>query len=67
MMRGKEICIECEKVLTKDERALSQKMLGRDISEFYCIKCLAAYLDCDCDDLEIKILEFKEQGCSLFL
>jgi biotin operon repressor len=66
-MREKKICVECDKPLTKDEVALSQKMLGRDISDFYCIECLAEYLECDRDDLEVKIQEFKEQGCTLFL
>lgn len=63
----KKICIDCGKNLNKDEVALSQKMLGREITEFYCIDCLAEYLECDRDDLEVKILEFKEQGCTLFL
>ena len=66
-MRAKKICIDCGKSLSKDEVALSQKMLGRKITGFYCIDCLAEYLECDCDDLEVKIQEFKEQGCTLFL
>jgi len=66
-MREKRLCIECSKTLTKDEVALSQKMLGRDINDFYCIECLAEHLECDRDDLEVKIQEFKEQGCTLFL
>ena len=66
-MRIKKICIDCSKGLSKDEVALSQKLLGRDISEFYCIDCLAEYLECDRSDLEVKIQEFKEQGCTLFL
>ena len=53
--------------LSKDEIALSQKMLGRDILKFYCIGCLAESLDCNPDDLVVKIQEFKEQGCTLFL
>lgn len=67
MMRGKKSCVECNKSLSKDEVALSQKMLGCDVSDFYCIECLAEYLECDRDDLEVKIQEFKEQGCTLFL
>ena len=66
-MRGKKLCVECCKALSKDEIALSQKILGRDTCDFYCIECLAEYLECDRDDLEIKIQEFKEQGCTLFL
>jgi hypothetical protein len=63
----KRLCIECNEKLNRDEVALSQKMLGRDISEFYCINCLSEYLGCECDELIIKIEEFKEQGCALFL
>lgn len=66
-MRVKKVCINCTKNLNKDEVALSQKMLGREITEFYCIDCLAEYLECNRDDLEVKIQEFKEQGCTLFL
>lgn len=67
MKRVKKECVDCSKHLSKDEFALSQKMLGRNITEFYCIDCLAEFLECDRDDLEIKIQEFKEQGCTLFL
>ena len=60
-------CLNCGKKLNKSEPALSQKMLGQTIDEFYCIDCLAEYLECDRDDLESKIQEFKEQGCTSFL
>jgi hypothetical protein len=67
IMTIQKTCIDCGGALTKDEVALSQKMLGRKIVSFYCIKCLAVMLDCDPDDLVVKIQEFKEQGCALFL
>jgi len=60
-------CCECERQLAKDEIALSQKLLGKDIMEYYCIDCLAEYLECTPEDLKTKIQEFKEQGCTLFL
>lgn len=60
-------CTDCGVTLKKDEVAVSQKMLGRTITEFYCIDCLAKSLDCDPDVLVVKIQEFKEQGCTLFL
>ncbi|HCF89835.1 MAG TPA: hypothetical protein DHD79_02185 [Firmicutes bacterium] len=66
-MSKKTACAECGVLLKKDEIALSKKMLGRAINEFYCIGCLAVMLDCDVDDLFVKMQEFKEQGCSLFL
>lgn len=66
-MNMKKKCIECNKILNKDEIALTQKMLGRNVEGLYCLNCLAEYIDCNRSDLEIKIEEFKEQGCTLFL
>lgn len=66
-MANKKTCVECGVSLKKDAAALSRKMLGRTITEFYCIDCLAETLDCDPDDLFVKIQEFKDQGCTLFL
>ncbi|CAA7603112.1 Hypothetical protein DEACI_3935 [Acididesulfobacillus acetoxydans] len=59
-------CSECNRPLKKDEVALSKKLIDLNC-ELYCINCLAEYLECNCDDLRIKIQEFKEQGCTLFL
>ena len=67
MTKKNIFCIECGKKLKKDEIGLCKKLLDVDTDEFYCIDCLAAYLECEKDDLEIKIQEFKEQGCTLFL
>jgi hypothetical protein len=67
-MAKKEIkCCDCSIKLNKNEIALSKKMLGREIVEFMCVSCFADYLSCSVSDLEIKIQEFKEQGCALFL
>jgi len=65
--RKKTLCCECKCVLVKDYIALSMKLLGRNITQFYCITCLSKFLECEVSDLEIKIMEFKEQGCALFL
>lgn len=67
--KKKKVCCECEQPLKKDEVALSQKLLGceDEVGELYCIDCLADYLECSTEDLEVKIQEFKEQGCNLFL
>ncbi len=67
MRRGKKECCECGRTIVKDEIALCKKLLGTNIEEFYCIDCLSEYLECTRTDLEIKIQEFKEQGCTLFL
>ena len=65
-MKKKECC-ECGKSLKKDEVALSQKLIDIDTEDFYCIPCMAEYFGCGEEDLVIKIQEFKEQGCTLFL
>jgi hypothetical protein len=66
-MAKKETCADCGVTVSKDNVALSKKMLGRTITRFHCLNCLAVILDCDAEDLAIKIQEFKEQGCALFL
>ena len=60
-------CCECSKSVKKDEVALSRKLIDYDTEEFYCIPCMAEYFGCDEEDLILKIREFKEQGCTLFL
>ena len=66
-MRKKVLCSECNRAMTKDEVALSKKLIDSDTEEFYCLDCFAEYLGCTVDDLKEKIVEFKEQGCTLFL
>lgn len=63
----KRVCCECGKTLKKDEVALSQKLIDVDTEDFYCLDCMAEYFGCEVEDLEIKIREFKEQGCTFFL
>lgn len=43
-----------------------KKLLDIDAKEFLCVSCLADTFGCEVEDLEIKIEEFKEQGCVLF-
>ena len=60
-------CIACGKEpLTKDEIGINKKLLGEQVDSFYCIDCLADYLEVDTQDLLDKIEEFKEEGCKLF-
>lgn len=66
-MSKKIICCDCSRKLIKDEIALCKKLIDPDTEEFYCIDCFAEYIGCSVDDLNDKIIEFKEQGCSLFL
>lgn len=59
-------CTACGADLKKDWIALHRKLLDSDATEFLCISCLADTFGCEIEDLEIKIEEFKEQGCILF-
>lgn len=59
-------CKNCGTDLKKDWIALHKKLLDRNAREFLCISCMADTLSCDVDDLEVKIEEFKEEGCVLF-
>lgn len=63
----KKTCCECGRALKKDEIALSRKLIDVDTEDYYCLPCMAEYLGCEEEDLIIKIKEFKEQGCTLFL
>lgn len=64
---NKKECKDCNKRLTKDEIALYKKIVDPKAGSFLCLECLSMMLDCTIEDLEIKIEEFKEQGCTLFI
>lgn len=61
------VCKDCGKVVCKDEIALNKKIIDVKAKEFMCLACMSDMLDCSVEDLEIKIDEFKEQGCTLFI
>ena len=60
-------CISCgKKNLDKNSVGINMKLFGENIKTFYCIDCLAEYLDVTVEDIIDKIEEFKEEGCKLF-
>ena len=63
----KKNCYVCGKVnLSKNEIGLTKKLLNKDSKHFYCLDCIAEYLEVDAEFLTAKIEEFKEQDCKLF-
>lgn len=63
----KQNCYVCGKEnISKNEIGLTKKLLGRNSEKFYCLDCLAEYLEVDTEFLLVKIKEFKEHGCVLF-
>lgn len=60
-------CFVCGKTkLSKNEIGINKKLIGRNIKKYYCLDCLAVYLEVTSEFLLEKIEEFKEQGCTLF-
>jgi len=63
----KKNCYVCGKEgLSKNEIGLTRKLLDKNSTRFYCLNCLAEYLEVDTEFLLAKVAEFKEQGCELF-
>lgn len=61
-------CVVCaKKNLDKDTVGINKKLLSTEIKNFYCLDCLAEYLECTVEELLDKIDEFKAEGCVLFL
>lgn len=67
-MKTKEkACFVCGKSpLSKDEIGLTRKIIDRNASSFYCLTCLAEYLEVSEEELVAKIEDFKNEGCTLF-
>jgi len=61
-----EKCIKCGCAVTYDEKGLCRKMIGRTITEFMCMDCLAEKFKVEKQSL-INVIEFyKKAGCALF-
>lgn len=62
-----EPCVSCgKKFLSKNEIGINQKLLGSQVEQYYCLDCLADYLEVEPQDILDKIEEFKSEGCKLF-
>ena len=60
-------CYICGKEdLTKDEMGLTKKLINKNAKVYYCLPCLAEYLEVTQEELLDKLEEFKDEGCTLF-
>ena len=60
-------CVSCgKKTLTRNEIGINKKLLGEEVGQFYCLDCLAEYLEVTPQDILDKIEEFRAEGCKLF-
>ena len=68
-MQNKTIhCKSCDKIVPKEIVALNKKMFenASKQGEYFCLSCMAAYIECSEQDLLEKIAQFKAAGCKLF-
>ena len=65
-MNDRNRCVRCGAVLTKDEAALTKKMINRGAEAFFCLSCLGERFQVPEEVLRRKIEEFKAMGCTLF-
>lgn len=59
-------CRECSKELNKDEKAIYYRLVNRNTKDFLCIPCLSNKFKCKIEDINKRIVEFKNMGCTLF-
>ena len=61
------ICYVCGKEnISKDEIGLTKKLIDKNAKQYYCLACLADYLEVTEEELLDKIEDFKAEGCTLF-
>ena len=69
-MRGSDplgsSCRRCGRMLTRDEAAVTAKLIDRGTKDFYCTDCLAAYFRVESRVIRDKIKQFREMCCTLF-
>ena len=61
-----EVCAACAAPLTRDEIALTKKLINRGTTQFYCYECLAKHFQVTVALLHEKVEQFREMGCVLF-
>ena len=65
-METKTCCVCGKTPLSKDEIGITKKLIDKQAEHFYCLPCLAQFIEADTDELLEKIEEFKKEGCTLF-
>lgn len=59
-------CDRCRRPLSRDEIALTKKLVNRGATKFLCVTCLASAFHVDAADVRQKAADFREMGCALF-
>lgn len=61
------VCKRCGRELTFNEIGATRKFVNRGSTSFFCKACLAAWLGVSEELIDLKIEQFKKQGCTLFV
>lgn len=59
-------CKQCGARLTRDEVAVTKKLVNRGAAEFMCERCLASYYRVEVSDIRERMDYFRAMGCTLF-
>lgn len=60
-------CARCGREIGRDEVGLTRKLVNRGATQYLCYECLARTFEVTREELERKVREFREMGCTLFL
>ena len=61
-----ECCMTCGRPVSRDEMAMTRKLINRGAAQFLCIPCLARRFDASVQELMDRMQDFKDMGCTLF-
>ena len=59
-------CSECRAPVTRDEIAMTRKLINRGATVYFCLPCLARRFDATLAELHERMQAFKDMGCTLF-
>ena len=65
IMENRKTCKECGAPLGSDD--INQKLISRNVREFFCIDCLATYYKTTREAIQARIDYYRKSGhCTLF-
>lgn len=66
-MANWKTCKKCGAALGSDDIAINQKLISRNVQEFFCIDCLAEYYRTTREVIQQRIDYYRKSGnCTLF-
>lgn len=66
-MGNAKVCKKCGAPLKGDDFAINRKLISRNVTDFFCIDCLAEYYRTTRDVIQARIDYYRKSGhCTLF-